>query len=125
MINSHSVLYQVINECIYVVINKSIPCPSVIAGDPDSQEVNRMADPKAGLGDQDALSKDTPGSKWRNALMAIGFIGFIVALFIGASMKETAGGLPKFIALGASALIVISGIWALIDWISTKWSRVS
>jgi hypothetical protein len=82
-----------------------------------------MADLKTGLGDQETLSKATPGSKWRNALMTVGFLGFIAALFIGASMKETAGGLPKFIALGALALIVISGIWALIDRIFHNGSR--
>jgi hypothetical protein len=82
-----------------------------------------MADLKAGPGEQEPLNKATPGSKWRNALMTIGFLGILAALFIGASMKETAGGLPKFLALGAMALIVISGVWALIDWLSHKGSR--
>jgi hypothetical protein len=55
--------------------------------------------------------------------MTVGFVGLVAALFIGAAMKEAGGGLPKFLFLGAMTLVVISGIWALIDWISHKWSR--
>jgi hypothetical protein len=55
--------------------------------------------------------------------MTMGFFCILAALFIGASMKEAAGNVPKFLAFGAFALIVISGVWALIDRISHKGSR--
>jgi len=55
--------------------------------------------------------------------MTIGFFCMLAALFIGASMKERAGNLPKLLAFGAIALIVISGIWSLIDRISHKGRR--
>ncbi len=74
-------------------------------------------------GDQEHLNTTTPGSRWRNTLMAIGFFCILGALFIGASMKEAAGNVPKLLAFGAFALIVISGVWALIDRISHKRSR--
>lgn len=55
--------------------------------------------------------------------MTIGFLCMLAALFIGASMKQAVGNVPKFLAFGAIALILISGVWALIDWISQKGSR--
>lgn len=79
-----------------------------------------MVEPTAGLGDQEHLNTATSGSRWRTTLLTIGFFCILVALFIGASMKEAAGGLPKFLALGGFALFVISGIWALIDRMSHK-----
>ena len=82
-----------------------------------------MVKPTLGLGDQERPSTITPGSRWRNILMSIGFFSMIAALFIGASMKDAAGNLPKFLAFGAIALILISGVWALIDRISRKGSR--
>jgi hypothetical protein len=57
--------------------------------------------------------------------LTIGFLSILSALFVGASMKEAAGGLPKFLALGGFALLVISGIWALIDRILYKASRTT
>ncbi len=52
--------------------------------------------------------------------MTLGFFCILAALFVGASMKEAAGSAPKFLAFGAIALIVVSGIWALIDRISHR-----
>lgn len=82
-----------------------------------------MAEHKIGLGDQETLDKAAPGSRWRNTLMATGFFCFLIALFIGASMKEAAGGVPKYLALAGIALIVISSIASLINRISLKGSR--
>ena len=82
-----------------------------------------MPEPKAERSDQGVVNKAAPGSKWRNTLMAIGFFCMLGALFIGASMKEAAGGIPKVLGLGAIALILISGIWALIERIPHKGGR--
>lgn len=82
-----------------------------------------MVEHTPGLGDQERLNPIIPGSRWRNTLMTIGFFCMLAALFLGASMKDAAGNLPKFLAFGAIALIVISGIWALIDRISHKRGR--
>jgi hypothetical protein len=82
-----------------------------------------MVEPTAGLDDQEHLNTATPGPRWRSTLMAIGLFSVLASLFIGASMKDAAGGLAKFVALGGLALLVISGIWALIDRISHKASR--
>ena len=79
-----------------------------------------MPEPKAEGSDPGTVNKATPGSKWRNTLMAVGFFSMLAALFIGASMKESAGGVPKILGLGAIALILISGIWALIERIPHK-----
>jgi hypothetical protein len=87
------------------------------------EEVMGMVEHTPGLGDQERLSTPPPASRWRSIFMTIGFFSMLAALFIGASMKDGAGNLPKFIAVGAIALIVISGIWALIDRISHKKSR--
>jgi len=89
----------------------------------EPEEVKAMVEPTAGLGDQEHLDTATSGSRWRNTLLIIGFLCILAALFIGAWMKEAAGGLPKFLALGGFALFVICGIWALIDRISHKASR--
>jgi hypothetical protein len=82
-----------------------------------------MVEHTPGLGDQERLITTNPGSRWRTTLMTIGFFCILAALFIGASMKEAAGNVPKFLAFGAFALIVISGVWALIDRIFHKESR--
>ena len=82
-----------------------------------------MVEHNAGPGDQEGVNKSNAVPGWRTTLMTIGFFSILVALFIGASMKDAAGNLPKFLAFGAIALIVISGIWALIDRISHKRGR--
>lgn len=81
-----------------------------------------MAEVKTGLGGQQGLRKAAPGSRWRNAFMATGFFCLLVSLFLGATMKEAAGVLPKFIFLAGIVLIAISGIGALIGRISHKGS---
>ncbi len=65
--------------------------------------------------DQGAVNQAAPGSKGRNTLMAIGVFGMLAALAIGASMKEASRELPKFLGLGSIVLIVITGIWALVE----------
>lgn len=89
----------------------------------EPKEVKVMVEQTAGLGDQEHPDTATPGSRWRSTLLTIGFFCILAALFIGASMKEAAGGLPKFLALGGFALFAICGIWALIDRISHKRNR--
>ncbi len=80
-----------------------------------------MVEHTTGLGDQAILA--APKSKWRNALMAGGFFCFLIALFVGAAMKEAAGRAPMYLALLAIALILVSAIASLINWISLKGSR--
>lgn len=67
--------------------------------------------------------KKAPGSSWPHTLGISGMFCIIVAIGIGAVSKESAGLTPKVLALGGAALAVISGIWALIDWIFRKVGR--
>lgn len=53
---------------------------------------------KARLGHQERPSKAITASRWPNALLAL------AALFIGASMKEAVGGVPKHLTYSAIAL---------------------
>ncbi len=76
-----------------------------------------MGEHKAGLGHQERPSKAITASRWPNALLTL------AALFIGVSMKEAVGGVPKHLTCCAIALSVISGISALIDRLSRKGSR--
>lgn len=82
-----------------------------------------MPEPEAERSGQGAVNQAAPGSRWRNTLMTIGFFGMLAALAIGASMKEASGQLPKYLALGSIALIVITGIWALIERLLHKGGR--
>ncbi len=79
-----------------------------------------MADIKVGTGNQETLTAAAPGSKWRNVTLSIGFFCVLLALFIGAAMKEGRSLAPKYLALGGLALIVISAVASLINWISLK-----
>ncbi len=79
-----------------------------------------MADIKVGTGNQGTLTTAAPGSKWRNVTLSIGFFCVLLALFIGAAMKEGRGLAPKYLALGGLGLIVISAVASLINWISLK-----
>ena len=82
-----------------------------------------MVEHNAGPGDQEGVNKSNAVPGWRTTLMTIGFFSILVALFIGASMKESAGAVPKYLAFGALALFVICGVSALIDRISHRGSR--
>jgi hypothetical protein len=85
-----------------------------------AEEVEGMREPTTERSVQGVVNRATPGSRWRTLLMSIGFFCMLAALFIGASMKEAAGGIPRFLGLGAIALLVISGIWALLERLSCK-----
>jgi hypothetical protein len=80
-----------------------------------------MADVKTGPGAPAVVDKAAPTSSWRTSLMAAGCFCFIAALMIGAAMKGEGTVLPKVLALGGLALIVISSIASLINWISLRW----
>jgi hypothetical protein len=123
MVSQHYILYHLSRECIYHhCVHEPLVLHSIVAGH-EARGGEGMVEHTAGSADQETLNKATPGSRWRNILMTIGFFGILAALFIGASMKAAASGVPKVLALGAIALIVISGIWALIDRISHKGRR--
>ncbi len=79
-----------------------------------------MADIKVGIGNQETLTTAAPGSKWRNVMLSIGFFCILAALFIGAAMKEGRGLAPRYLALVGLALVVVSAVASLINWISRK-----
>ncbi len=79
-----------------------------------------MADIKVGIGNQETLTTAAPGSKWRNVTLSLGFFSILLALFIGAAMKEGKSLAPKYLALTGLALIAISVVASLINWISRK-----
>jgi hypothetical protein len=82
-----------------------------------------MENIKAGPGAQAAVDKAAPASSWRTSLMAAGCFCFIAALMIGAAMKGAGTTVPKVLALSGLALIVISGIASLINWVSLRVGR--
>ncbi len=79
-----------------------------------------MADIKVGIGHQETLTPAAPGSRWRNVTLSIGFFCILLALFIGAAMKEGRSLAPKYLALAGLALIAISAVASLINRISRK-----
>jgi hypothetical protein len=89
------------------------------------QEVEGMAELKAGIGVEETPNKPAPGSGWRHVLLTTGFFCMLVALFIGAAMKEAGSGVPRFFAIGGLSLITISAVGSLINWISLKGSRTA
>ncbi|HWT81649.1 MAG TPA: hypothetical protein VN648_22890 [Candidatus Methylomirabilis sp.] len=75
--------------------------------------MKKISEHQSGVGDRETPERAVPGSRWRNALMGVGFLCFLIALFLGASMKEAAGPVPKILAFVGLALIVVSGIASL------------
>ena len=84
-----------------------------------------MADIKAGIRDEETPSKVARGSGWLHVLLTTGFFCMLVALFVGAAMKEAGSGVPRFFAIGGLLLITISAVGSLINWISLKGSRTA
>ena len=79
-----------------------------------------MADIKIGIGDQEIQNKVAPRSGWRRVLLTTGFFCMLVALFIGAAMKEAGSAVPRFLAVGGLVMVAISAAASLFNWISLK-----
>ncbi len=81
-----------------------------------------MADVMGRIGDREPQKDAAPGG-WRRVLLTTGFFCMLVALFIGAAMREGGSTIPRYLATAGFALVVVSAVASLINWLSVRGSH--
>ena len=79
-----------------------------------------MSESKLTQGNVEAVENKAPQITWRQAVLGAGVFLLVVSLFISAGAKGALGSLPAVVAGLGCALIVVSGVAGVLDWLSSK-----